>query len=343
MADLRYVQPNRLRREVDMYHRRLLTMAAPILAVMAWIHPFVVVIGVAGVAAFWSLQNRRLHGAVGEDRALGVPRALPGSLATLPAEYVVFNQVIVPNGKSCRELDFVVVGPRGIFAIEVKHHRGAISGRETDLGWRQRKRSHAGNFYEQDLRNPVGQLKGAIHVLKRYLRDQGINLWIEGIVVFTHPECTLSLGEMPMPVLRLEKLAPWILDYRSARPPIQAEVMIKAIQRLREGRRSPPSPQHISYFMRDFVTPRERVEGIMNYDLKKAMKRQAKQKALLPVPAVPSVAAPPRPQRWRRPILAVIENHHAIPPTARGVRRKFTVIKRHTESETVFMEDDWFA
>lgn len=342
MADLRYVQPNRLRREVNMYHRRLLTMAAPILAVMAWIHPFVVVFGVAGVAALWSLQNRRLHGAVGEDRALGVPRALPGSLATLPAEYVVFNQVIVPNGKSCRELDFVVVGPRGIFAIEVKHHRGTISGRETDLSWRQRKRSRAGNYYEQELRNPVGQIKGAIHVLKRYLRDQGINLWIEGIVVFTHPECTLSLGEMPMPVLRLEKLAPWILDHRSARPPIQAEAMIKAIQRLREGRRSPPSPKHISYFMRDFVTPRERVEGIMNYDLKAAMKRQARENPPIPSPA-PVPVPTPRPHRRQRPVLAVIENHHAIPTPARGVRRKFTVIKKHTESETVFMEDDWFV
>lgn len=343
MANLRYVQPNRLRREVDLYHRRLLSITVPLLALMAWIQPMLFGLGFLMLMLLWSHQNHRLSGAEGEDWALGVPAALPGSLTTLPDGYTVFNQVIVPNGKSSRELDFVVVGPNGIFAIEVKHHRGEISGKETNITWRQRKRSRAGNTYEQDMRNPVGQIKGAIHALKQYLKAQDINPWIQGIVVFTHPQCTLSLGEMSVPVLRLESLAAFIRDYRGNESQTRMGTVIRVLKGTREERLKPPYPQHVSYFMKDFVTPRERVEGIMNYDLKAAMKRQAKKKAFLPSPTVPTVVAPPRPPRRRRPVLAVIENHQHLPPDVRQVVREFTLYVRRTEKETVVQSDDWFG
>jgi hypothetical protein len=343
MANLRYVQPNRLRREVDLYHRRLLIIAVPLLALMAWIQPMLFGLGFLFLMLLWSRQNHRLCGAEGEDWALGVPTALPGSLSTLPDGYTVFNQVTIPNGKSFRELDFVVVGPNGIFGIEVKHHRGEISGKETDLNWCQRKRSRAGNTYEQGLRNPVGQLKGAIHTLKQYLKTQGIHPWIQGIVVFTHPKCTLTLGEMSMPVLRLESLASFIRDYRGNESQTRMGTVIRALQGIREERLKPPYPQHVSYFMKDFVTPRERVEGIMNYDLKAAMKRQAKKKPFLPSPTVPTVAAPPRPRRRRRPVLAVIESNPHLPPNGRKVIREFTLFVRRTESETVVEKDEWLG
>lgn len=341
MASLRYVQPNRLRLEVDRYHRRLLTIAMPLLGLMAWIQPMLLGLGFLGLMLLWSRQNHRLSGAEGEDWALGVPAALPGSLSTLPDDYTVFNQVMVPNGKSFRELDFVVIGPNGIFAIEVKHHRGEISGKETDFSWRQRKHSRAGNTYEQDMRNPVGQLKGAIHALKQNLKAQGIHSWIQGIVVFTHPECSLSLGETSVPVLRLESLATFIRDYRGNESQTRMGAVIRALQSIREERLKPSYPQHVSYFMKDFVTPKERVEGIMNYDLKAAMKRQAKKRSFLPVPTVPTVVAPPRPPRRRRPVLAVIENHQHLPPEVRQVVREFTLYVRRTEKETVVEQNEW--
>lgn len=342
MANLRYVQPNRLRLEVDRYHRRLLTIAVPLLVLMLWIQPMLFGLGFLVLMLLWSRQNHRLCGAEGEDWALGVPTALPGSLITLPDDYTVFNQVIVPNGKSVRELDFVVVGPNGVFAIEVKHHRGEISGKETDFSWCQRKRSRAGNTYEQDLRNPVGQIKGAIHALKQHLKAQGVNPWIQGIVVFTHPECSLSLGETSVPVLRLEGLASFIRDYRGNESQTRMGAVIRVLQGIREERLKLPYPHHISYFMKDFVTPKERVEGIMNYDLQAAMKRQGKKKAFLPPLTVPTVVVPPRPPRRRRPVLAVIEsNPHS--PNGRKVIREFTLFVRRTESETVVEKDEWLG
>ena len=343
MANLRYVRPNRLRLEVNRYHRRLLAISAPILATTAWIHLTAFGLGLLAFLALWRRQDQRLCGAEGEDMALGVGTVLPGSLTTLPDDYTVFNQVIVPNGKSFRELDFVVIGPNGIFAIEVKHHRGEISGKETDLTWCQRKRSRAGNTYEQDLRNPVGQLKGAIHALKQRLKAQGIHPWIQGIVVFTHPECSLSLGETSVPVLRLESLAAFIRDYRVNESQTRMGTVIRALKDSREERLKPSYPKHVSYFMKDFVTPRERVEGIMNYDLKAAMKKQAKKKPFLPSPTVPATVAPPHPPRRRRPVLAVIENNRDLPPDVRQVIREFTLYVRRTEKETVVQSDDWFG
>ncbi len=64
-------------------------------------------------------------------------------------------------GKSYREFDFIVVGPNGIFCIEVKHHRGRIRGSEADKDWRQKKRSRTGRIHENDMRNPVAQVKSA--------------------------------------------------------------------------------------------------------------------------------------------------------------------------------------
>ena len=341
MANLRYVQPNRLRLEVNRYHRRLMALAAPPLTVLAWMHWTAFGFGIVVFLDLWRRQDQRLCGAEGEDWALGVPTALPGSLTTLPDDYTVFNQVIVPNGSSHRELDFVVVGPNGIFATEVKHHRGKISGQETDFTWRQRKRSRAGNTYEQGFRNPVGQLKGAVYALKQYLQGHGVNHWIQGIVVFTHPESKLSLGETSVPVLRLEKLASYIRDYRGNESVIRIGSVIRALKGTREERLTPSYPQHISYFMKDFVSPRERVEGIMNYDLKAAMKRQAKKKSFLPVPTAPTVVAPARPPRRRRPVLAVIESHPHLPPNGRKVIREFTLFVRRTESKTVVEQDEW--
>jgi hypothetical protein len=45
-------------------------------------------------------------------------------LSQLPYEYLIFQDVKLPNKKG--NIDFVVLGPTGIFTIEVKSHRGNI-------------------------------------------------------------------------------------------------------------------------------------------------------------------------------------------------------------------------
>ncbi|MHB8623883.1 MAG: nuclease-related domain-containing protein [Sulfuricaulis sp.] len=340
MADLRFVQPNRLRLEVRRYQNRLLLIGVPLLAFGAWINVILLLPVLIGILFLWNAKQQRLYGAEGEDRALGIPVALPGSLATLPDDYTVFNQVKVPNGTSHRELDFVVVGPNGIFAIEVKHCRGKVSGQETDNTWRQRKRSRAGNTYEQPQRNPVRQIKGAIYTLKQYLLSSGLNEWIQGIVVFTHPDCTLSVGPASVPVLTLDGLTPYIRNYQPRRAPVRIGTIVRTLKLLREGFRPAGQLQHISYFMKDFVTPAERVAGTMNYDIETAIKKQQRCLKELPATVAPvrGSYSPPVPARRKPATFTVIQGGRST-PTIKKVR-EVTLFVRRTESETVVEGDE---
>ncbi|MBM6881303.1 NERD domain-containing protein [[Clostridium] spiroforme] len=46
--------------------------------------------------------------------------------------------------------------------------------------------SRRGNFYEDTVRNPVGQVKRHIYILSNYLKYYGINVWIKGYVIFVN-------------------------------------------------------------------------------------------------------------------------------------------------------------
>lgn len=340
MANLENICPNRQREEVKIYHRRLVLIAIPIMALFAWIHVTLIGIGLVALTMIWSRQNQRLSGAIGEEFALGVPTACPGSLKSLPDEYTVFNQYIVPFGESIREIDFIVVGPNGIFVIEIKHHRGKISGKDTDNNWIQRKRSRAGYTYEQKIRNPVRQVKQGIHGLKQYLKTKGLKPWIQGIVVFTNPDCTLSLGNTTVPVLRLDGLATFIRNHRGTNPRFNRGPVVRALKTNPEERIKPPYPLHIRNFMRDFATPKDRVEDMMNYDIRAEMERQAKENPLIPIPWEPPAEAPAyQPATFRRPVLSVIENYRHLPANSRVVTREFTVYVRETEQEITVQDD----
>ena len=236
MADLRYIRPNKLRQEAKRRRILLLVIGLPLAIAGAWIHLLILAIGAVTLAVLWDRQNRRLCGAEGEERALGLPRAYPGCLAYLPNTYTAFNQVLVPYGKRHRELDLIVVGPNGIFVIEVKHYRGEITGAETDRTWRQPQSTYdLANIDVRELRNPVIQVKHAVRALRGYLASHDIKTWVQGAVVMTHPNCRLDVGTTGTPVLTLPQLAGYILTYRPRWAPRQLDFAVRAIEHLLEA------------------------------------------------------------------------------------------------------------
>jgi hypothetical protein len=219
-------------------------------------------LGAVLLASLWNLGIRHLHGAIGEDRALGHPVSHPGSLAELPNHYIVFNNLEVPteNGEK-RELDQVVLGRNGLFVVEVKHLRGEISGSDKDPNWQQVKRSRTGNVYTTAVRNPVAQVRSAAGVLHRYLISRGINIRVQGIVVFTHPDVMLKVLAQRVPVVKLSDLASTILRHAATKPPRQFMEAVTALKALRSGVVMEPESglRHVSVFMRDFVSSQERL------------------------------------------------------------------------------------
>jgi hypothetical protein len=120
MADLRYITPNNLRRRAYRVRTIVATLGVSGALALGFLHPLLTVAAGGALSAIWKKQRRLLKGAEGEDIALGIPATLPGSLFTLPDDYIVFNHVRLPWRNTELELDFVVVGPNGVFNIECK-------------------------------------------------------------------------------------------------------------------------------------------------------------------------------------------------------------------------------
>lgn len=262
MANLLYVTPNTLRVRVSRQRRLLLLTCIPGTLGALLLHPLLGFLGVVLLASLWNHGIRHLHGASGEDRALGHPVIHPGSLAELPEHYIVFNNLEVPTGNGGkRELDLVVLGRNGLFVVEVKNLRGEISGSDTDRSSQQVKRSQAGNVYTTVVRNPVSQVRSAAGVLHRYLASRGIDIRVQGIVVFTHPDVVLKVKAERVPVVKLTDLAGTILRHAATRPPRQFMEAVTALKALRPGVANEPEPglQHVSVFMRDVVSSQERL------------------------------------------------------------------------------------
>ena len=84
------------------------------------------------------------------------------------------------------ELDYVVINNNGVFIFEVKNLSGKLVGNEDDQYWNKYKISRGNKEYIKEIRNPIKQLKREIYLLKEYLKYYGVDLWIEGYVLFVN-------------------------------------------------------------------------------------------------------------------------------------------------------------
>jgi hypothetical protein len=94
------------------------------------------------------------------------------------------------------EIDHVLVGPRGLFTIEVKY-RNATVDVDGDQ-WRFRKYDHYGNLVEHGLitdrggRSPSVQLNEPTAELEHFLRSRGHPVRARRVVILTHPRSALG-------------------------------------------------------------------------------------------------------------------------------------------------------
>lgn len=98
-------------------------------------------------------------------------------LKTLPHEYSVFQDLHF-NGQQFN-IDFVVVGPTGVFTIEVKSHRnGEVHFKGQELTWNGQP------FQEKNI---LKQAKGEAFALSNYLKEKlGKGVYVQPIIVFAN-------------------------------------------------------------------------------------------------------------------------------------------------------------
>jgi hypothetical protein len=153
-------------------------------------------------------------------------------LSLLDDNYYLINNLKLPARAD--DVDHLVIGPSGVFALETKNHRGRIFLEGSQ--WYQSKTSRSGRPQPKEaIRDPTRQLKRNIDYLRACINQtdpalsRRVRLWIEGGVVFTHPAVSLNLqppaqSPLPFPVLRARDLPSHILDHVPRRPLRKAEI-----------------------------------------------------------------------------------------------------------------------
>ncbi len=140
-----------------------------------------------------------------DDGLFGENRVIK-TLHDLPDEYFIFrNCQTQPNN----DVDITVVGPTGIYAIEVKSHVGKI-------GFDGKHLTQNGHgFAEKD---PISQILSATMSLHQYLLEKtGKNIFINPVVVFSSKHVSLRFGlhkQRGVNVIQRQ----WLLDLITKQP-----------------------------------------------------------------------------------------------------------------------------
>ena len=89
-------------------------------------------------------------------------RRVAKMLSKLPADYKVYNNVIIPSYSGTSQIDHLVISKYGIFVIETKNYSGVIYGNENSEYWKQ-------CFYRTkfEMVNPVRQNHNHVMALKK--------------------------------------------------------------------------------------------------------------------------------------------------------------------------------
>lgn len=143
-------------------------------------------------------------------------------LRQLSDVYVVFRDVRL-DGKG--NIDFVVVGPNGVFAVEVKNHAGAIGFDGSVLTRNGRP------FPEKNL---LMQAMNQSFQIRDYLTKRvGYQVFITPILVFTHKYAKVRFGLTPIKgvmVVRKESLQQAILGAKGTLSPDLMPKIVEALQ-----------------------------------------------------------------------------------------------------------------
>jgi hypothetical protein len=176
-------------------------------------------------------------------------RRLVEILSPLDDSYYLVNNLKLPDRAD--DIDHLLVGPNGIFALETKNHRGRIYWQDDQ--WYQAKISRRGRPQpKREMRDPTRQLKRNIDHLRSCINHtdpdlaRRTRLWIEGVVIFTHPAVSIDIPPqvqetLPFPAFHARELPAFIQEHKPRRHLSAAEV--RHIVSMFANLQPPPRPR----------------------------------------------------------------------------------------------------
>jgi hypothetical protein len=172
----------------------------------------------------------------------GERRAAETLAQELPREYVLINGLILP--RSAGDIDHVVIGPTGVFLLETKTMTGHILC-QPDGTWRRTRVGRGGTPYVAFIGDPATQVQRNIFTVRECLRKRvphlfrGTPLWIEGLVVFAHPQTELEAAHSRVSAVLLDQATSSICMHRPRRALQTADVDMVAQALLNEAHTRP--------------------------------------------------------------------------------------------------------
>jgi hypothetical protein len=158
-------------------------------------------------------KQLRLHrkGQLGEERVLNV------MYGVLDGHWWLFRNVEFP-GRRLGDLDLVLVGPRGVWSVEVK----AYSGNYRNVGDRWEKRY--GGQWHTIRKNPTRQARRNAAELSQLLGKHQIKQWITRVIVWANPESSVLLDNPSTHVWTLDQLSEHLKELSSENPLSETQI-----------------------------------------------------------------------------------------------------------------------
>mgnify|MGYP000867949719 CR=1 FL=1 len=126
----------------------------------------------------------------------GERRIVTGLQRALKSPWVFFRNVTLPGSRD--DIDAVLIGPEGIYALEIK----TFNGYYRNIGDRWQR--HYAVFWRSLSRNPSHQALRNAQRLHDYLQQCGVTVWVEPRVVWAS-ESKVWLEHPAVPVWQVEK------------------------------------------------------------------------------------------------------------------------------------------
>jgi hypothetical protein len=133
------------------------------------------------------------RGQEGEDKVVEKARQ------ALDGNWVLFRNIVLP-GRRRADLDVVLVGPLGAWAVEVKSLRGKY--RNMGEGWAFWGRGR----WRRMLKNPSRQARVGAILLSEFLKADGIKTYVSAAIAWANPESQLAIEDPTVAVWTIDRL-----------------------------------------------------------------------------------------------------------------------------------------
>lgn len=129
----------------------------------------------------------------------GEERLLNAMFSNLDSKWHLFRNLELP-GQKAGDIDFVLVGSKGVWAIETKAYEGNY--RTVGDQWEKQY----GTRWFKTLKSPSKQAKRQATSLYHLLQTNDIKQWINPVVVWANPEANLIVENPAVSIWKLDQL-----------------------------------------------------------------------------------------------------------------------------------------